>query len=66
MKDEQQILSRGIQSEMVNASARMKAMELLDGETEDYQRGFRDGYNLNQERVESLNEIYLTKDTQTR
>lgn len=55
---EQEPLSYKLEAAMVNASAMMEEMELLDGKSEDYRRGFFDGYDLNQERVEVIDEIY--------
>lgn len=60
MKDKQDFSVMDIEGTMVNVSARMKALELLDNETEDYRRGFYDGYNLNQERVQAIDEIAMS------
>jgi len=55
---EQEYLSYLLEVDMVNASALMEGLELLDGKSEDYRRGFFDGYQLNRENVEVVDEIF--------
>jgi hypothetical protein len=50
-----------IEAEMLDASARMTIKELLDGKSEDYARGFQDGYSLCQELAGLLNSMFSRK-----
>ena len=59
MNHEQEMLRKDIEAEMVNLSAEMAMQELVDGESEDYRRGFINGYCFRSEMVEETDRIYF-------
>jgi hypothetical protein len=46
VNQEKNALPAAVEAEMLDASARMVVAELLEGENEDYARGFQEGYTL--------------------
>lgn len=55
---EQEPLSLGLEVDITVAPVMMKVMKLLDGKSEDYRRGFSDGYDLSQKRTKVINKLF--------
>ena len=65
MEPEQAILYKGIEADMINASALMEAESLLDRENQDYFRGFLQGYAHCLKLAESLDALHQDEETFT-